>query len=78
MSMILNLITQQIDRRKCVMWDEAVGLKGGWDPAACTTIISDQSGTTCECNRFGTIAIVAELVEEPTRPPEFLWTKVIH
>ena len=61
-----------------MIWNEAVGLKGGWDAAGCTTIISDQTGTTCECKHFGTIAIVAELVEEPTRPPEFLWMKVTH
>ena len=68
--------SKQIERRKCAIWSEDVGVGGGWDAAGCTTIISDQSGTTCECSRFGTIAVVAELVEEPKRQPEFLWMKV--
>jgi hypothetical protein len=60
-----------------VVWDKSLGVNGAWNADPCITVISDQSGTTCECEVFGTIAIVAEFIEEPSIPPEFFWLKIV-
>ena len=59
------------------MWNENIGTQGAWDATHCTTVITEQTGTTCECATFGTFAVVAELVEEPTKPDEYMWLKII-
>ncbi len=35
--------------------------------------MSEQTAVVCECSSFGTLAVVAELVEEPYWPPEDNW-----
>jgi hypothetical protein len=59
-----------------VVWDESLSTHGAWDSDPCVTVVSDQTGTTCECKVFGTFAIVAEFIEEPSVSPECVWLKV--
>ncbi len=40
-------------------------------------MVTDNTGTTCECKVFGTIAVIAEHVEDPSVTPEYLWLSII-
>ena len=44
-------VKTSLDIRKCVRWNEEIGLFGAWDSLGCTTVISEQDSTTCECDR---------------------------
>ena len=44
-------VKTSLDIRKCVVWNEDIGLYGAWDSLGCTTVISEQDSTTCECDR---------------------------
>ena len=48
-------VKTSLDIRKCVKWNEEIGLFGAWDSLGCTTVISEQDSTTCECDRSGLI-----------------------
>lgn len=67
----------QIEQRKCAYFNPNFGPYGGWDASGCTTIITEQTSTTCECSTFGTFAVVAEIVQDPFVPEEDVWVKVI-
>jgi len=69
-------VKTSIDIRKCVVWNEGIGLYGAWDSLGCTTVISDQDSTTCECDRFGTYALAAEKIEKPEAKARFDWLLV--
>ena len=69
-------VKTSIDIRKCVVWNEEIGLYGGWDSLGCTTVISEQDSTTCECDRFGTYALAAEKIVKPEAKPRFDWLLV--
>ena len=52
---LLNLIfRRQIEVRKCVVYNEDIGRYGAWDADKCTTVMSEQSSTLCECYTTGT------------------------
>ena len=44
----------QIEVRKCVVYNEAIGRYGAWDGDKCTTVMSEQVSTVCECYTDGT------------------------
>ena len=66
-----NEIKTSIDIRRCVRWNEELGLHGAWDSAGCTTVMTEQSATTCECDQFGTFALAAEKIEQPRAKDAF-------
>ena len=33
--------------------------------------------TVCECHKFGTFAVIAEMVEDPYVPPEQQWLTIV-
>lgn len=68
-----NEMKTSIDIRRCVMWNEEIGLHGAWDSAGCTTVMTEQDSTTCECDRFGTFALAAEKIEQPEAKDAFSW-----
>ncbi len=55
------------------MYNEAIGKNGAWDGDTCTTVLSEQTTTPCECGSFGTFAVVAEKVEDPYIGEEYDW-----
>jgi len=65
-----------IETRRCVMWNPDMGLHGGWDATFCTTVMSEQDSTTCECSEFGTYALAAEKIEQPEGKEDFTWLQV--
>lgn len=70
-------LDSNIEQRKCAYFNPNFGPYGGWDASGCTTIITEQTSTTCECSTFGTFAVVAEIVQDPFVPEEDVWVKVI-
>ena len=48
------IIILQIEVRKCVVYNEAIGRYGAWDGDKCTTVMSEQVSTVCECYTDGT------------------------
>merc|ERR1712106_761108 len=68
-----NEIKTSIDIRRCVLWNEEIGLNGAWDSAGCTTVMTEQDSTVCECDRFGTFALAAEKIEQPEAKVAFPW-----
>jgi hypothetical protein len=65
-----------IDVRLCVMWNPDIGMFGGWDANGCTTVISDQDSTTCDCAGFGTFAVAAEKIIKPVGKEDFSWLQI--
>ncbi len=57
------------------MFNEKIGKYGAWDADTCTTVLSEQSTTVCECGSFGTYALVAEKVEDPYVGEEYDWLR---
>jgi len=68
-----NEIKTSIDIRRCVRWNEEIGLYGAWDSSGCTTVMTEQDSTTCECDSFGTFALAAEKIEQPEAKEAFSW-----
>lgn len=62
--------------RRCAVWNPDFGEHGAWDADKCTTVLSEQDVTTCECGTFGTFAVIAEMVEDPYLIPEEKWLTV--
>jgi hypothetical protein len=52
-------------------------VNGGWDTDGCTTVLTEQDQTNCECSRFGSYTVVAEMIETPWVKEEAGWLKVI-
>lgn len=63
-------ILTDVEQRRCVVWNEDIGTNGAWDGTHCTTVLTEQTQTTCECSVFGTMAVISGLI--------FLNTIVIH
>ena len=55
-----------VEVRQCVWWNPDFGTNGAWDPAFCEVVVleSDETMTTCECQRFGSIAVLREMSEK--------------
>ena len=66
-------IKTSIDIRRCVRWNHEIGLHGAWDPTGCTTVMTEQDSTSCECDRFGTFALLAEKIEQPFAKAAYPW-----
>jgi len=66
-------VKTSIDARRCVIWNEEIGLNGAWDARGCTTVMNEQDSTLCECDRFGTYALAAEKIEQPIAKDAFSW-----
>jgi len=45
------------------MFNENIGMFGAWDSSACTTVITNQLQTICECSDFGVYAVEAEIID---------------
>ena len=54
LNLVLSIFRQQIEVRKCVVYNEDIGRYGAWDADKCTTVMSEQSSTLCECYTTGT------------------------
>ena len=54
MKQSLFIFRRQIEVRKCVVYNEDIGRYGAWDADKCTTVMSEQSSTLCECYTTGT------------------------
>ena len=52
-------IVTDVEQRRCVVWNENIGTAGAWDGEHCTTVITEQTQTACECSVFGTMAVIA-------------------
>jgi len=63
--------------RKCVVYNEGIGRFGAWDADKCSTVLTDQHSTVCECYTTGTFALLAEMVEPPQYGPEYDWLWVV-
>lgn len=74
---LISCSSLQIEVRRCVKFRDDLGVYGGWDAAPCTTVITEQDSTVCECGTFGTFAVVAEMVEEPSVDEDRTWLRVI-
>ncbi|XP_059078438.1 uncharacterized protein LOC131876911 [Tigriopus californicus] len=72
-----NELKTNIELRRCVVYNEKFGIYGGWDASQCTTVITEQSSTVCECGTFGTFALIAEMVEDPFVEAEDNWLVVM-
>lgn len=59
------------------MWNPDYSRFGAWDGSGCTTVLTEQSSTVCECGAFGTFTVLAELTEKPHHPPEYRWLVII-
>ncbi len=70
-------LSEQIKQRECVAWNEKLGSHGAWDADLCTTVLTVQTETVCECYIFSTFSIIAEYVEKPVLPDELLWISAI-
>ena len=66
-----------IEVRRCAVYNKQIGKYGAWDSDKCTTVVSEQSTTVCECGTFGTYALVAEKVEDPFMDAEYEWLKYV-
>ena len=71
-----NEIKTSIDARRCVIWNPDIGQGGAWDAEGCTTVMSEQDSTTCECSKFGSYALAAEKIERPEPKRDFTWLVV--
>ena len=69
-------IKTSIDTRRCVMWNPDIGVFGAWDSDGCTTVMSQQDSTTCECSKFGTFALAAEKIVKPEGKHDYTWLLV--
>ena len=67
----------QIANRRCAVYNEAIGTYGAWDASKCTTTLSEQEATICECGTFGTFALIAELEEQPYVKDEYEWLTIV-
>ena len=67
----------QIEQRKCALWNSDFGTHGGWDSSLCRTLVTENTGTVCECAGFGTYAVIAEIAHDPQAPDEYTWVQVI-
>ena len=56
----------KIEYRFCAAWNEDIGIHGAWDKADCTTVLTEQASTVCECSTFSTVVVMAEMVETPS------------
>jgi hypothetical protein len=72
-----DFITSSIDARMCVMWNPDIGMFGGWDADGCTTIVTDQDSTTCECASFGTYAVAADKIVKPVGKTDMNWLHIL-
>ena len=54
------------------MFNEALS-GGSWDATHCTTVLTEQTNTVCECAAFGTVAVIIEHVQPPEVDEEFTW-----
>jgi hypothetical protein len=43
-----NIFFSQIDLRRCAVWNEDQS-GGSWDATFCTTVLTEQLHTVCEC-----------------------------
>ena len=68
-----NDIVSPILQRKCVRWDDLVGLNGAWSTDGCLTSLSQYQATVCECTIPGIFAVAAEMVEVRTVKPLRHW-----
>ena len=59
------------------MWNDEIGSTGAWDAAPCTTVITEQTSTVCECRNFGTYSLIAELAENPKAHKDKTWLTVV-
>ena len=53
-----------IEVRHCVWWNEDFGSSGAWDPVGCYLRETDANKTECECENFGSMAVVMEIAED--------------
>ena len=53
----------QIEVRHCVYWNENYGVNGAWDTQGCHLIETDANKTKCECEHFGSMAVILERSE---------------
>ena len=50
---------------------------GSGDATHCTTVLTEQTNTVCECATFGTVAVIIEHVQPPEVDEEFTWDAFI-
>ncbi len=65
----------QIELRRCAVFNEDQS-GGSWDADKCTTVLTEQTNTVCECSTFGTVAVIIEKVEPPYVTPEYGWLTI--
>lgn len=61
-----------IEVRRCAVFNEDLS-GGSWDATHCTTVLTEQTNTVCECATFGTVAVIIEHVQPPEVDEEFTW-----
>ena len=59
------------------MFNENIPPFGGWDGTGCTTVLTGPVSTICECFKFGTYAVLAEMIEPPGYPEEWEWLEIV-
>nr|XP_040582260.1 uncharacterized protein LOC121130583 [Lepeophtheirus salmonis] len=70
-------LQSEVEKRKCVVWDEKIGKNGGWTSDESTTLITEQDSTLCEFHTYGTYAIIAEIVEPVVKPRYRIWLSIL-
>ena len=50
---------------------------GSWDIDGCTTVITSLDSTYCECSKFGSYAVLAELTHTPGYPEPWGWLRTV-
>merc|ERR1712117_809518 len=63
----------EIEKRHCAMWNDDIGLYGGWSTVDIETVAIDENSASCVTDKLGTYAIVAELAELPFEHEEPEW-----
>lgn len=58
-----DMIRDGVEVRQCAWWNEGYSYNGAWDPSVCRIVETDEEKTTCECQRFGAMAVIKEMSE---------------
>ena len=59
-----NIKRDGVKIRQCAWWNHRFGSNGAWDPSVCVVKETDEEKTTCECSRFGAMAVISEQSEK--------------
>ena len=60
-----------------MVYNEKIPPFGAWDGTGCTTLLTGPVSTICECFKFGSYGVLAEMIEAPKYPQEWHWLSLV-